>query len=211
MTDTRDPALREAVAVFESESDLQVAIDELLSRGFDRAEISLLASEHAVEQKLGHKYRKVVRLEDDPEAPRTAFVSTESLGDAEGSLIGAPLYVGATGGRRGNPGVGWQPRCRHSRSCCCWRSRRRDRLGPGQLPRQASCASCCRTDRAWRAPALGSHLGRQGRDQRHRNPATAFGQRRPCTQLGGLRAEARGPACRLDCITCRRGGSSYAI
>jgi hypothetical protein len=96
MTDIRDPALREAVAVFESESDLQVAIDELLSRGFDRAEISLLASEHAVEQKLGHKYRRVVQLEDDLEAPRTAFVSTESLGDAEGSLIGAPLYVGAT-------------------------------------------------------------------------------------------------------------------
>lgn len=96
MTDTRDPALREAVAVFERESDLQAAIDELLSHGFDRAEISLLASQQAVEQKLGHKCPKVVQLEDDPEAPRTAFVSTETLGDAEGSLIGGPFYVAAT-------------------------------------------------------------------------------------------------------------------
>jgi len=40
--------VREAVGVFNRSEDLQDAIDELLSSGFDRAELSLLASEHAV-------------------------------------------------------------------------------------------------------------------------------------------------------------------
>lgn len=95
VTDPDAPPIREAVAVFSDESDLQAAIDELLSHGFDRAEISLLASEHAVEQKLGHRYRKVTEMEDDANVPRASYVSRESLGDAEGSLIGAPLYAAA--------------------------------------------------------------------------------------------------------------------
>lgn len=86
--------LREAVAVFEQPESLQEAVDELLSAGFDRAELSLLASEEAVESKLGHRYRKVAELEDDDAVPREAYVSTETRGDAEGALIGSLLYVG---------------------------------------------------------------------------------------------------------------------
>ena len=78
---------------FETADALQEAIDELMSSGFDRAELSLLAAEHAVEEKLGHKYNKVAELEDDPKAARCCYVSTESIGDAEGGLMGAPLYV----------------------------------------------------------------------------------------------------------------------
>ena len=85
----------EAVGVFDDAASLQAAIDELLSTGFNQAEISLLASEHAVEEKLGHAYEKVTELEDDPSTERTAYVSTESRGDAEGGLIGGLLYVGA--------------------------------------------------------------------------------------------------------------------
>ena len=85
----------EAVAVFESADALQDAIDELLSSGFDRAELSLLAAEGAVEEKLGHLYEKVSELEDDDTVPRDAYVSTESVGDAEGGLIGGLMYVGA--------------------------------------------------------------------------------------------------------------------
>lgn len=87
--------IREAVGVFHNSASLQEAIDELLSSGFDRAELSLLAGEHAVEEKLGHRYRKVGELEDDPRVPRTAYVSLESIGDAEGGLIGGLMYVGA--------------------------------------------------------------------------------------------------------------------
>lgn len=87
--------IREAVGVFHDPDSLQEAIDELLSSGFDRAELSLLAGEHAVEEKLGHRYRKVAELEDDPRVPRTAYVSVESIGDAEGGLIGGLMYIGA--------------------------------------------------------------------------------------------------------------------
>lgn len=87
--------VREAVSFFETADALQEAIDELLSSGFDRADLSLLAAEAAVEDKLGHKYRKVAELEDDATVPRQHYVSTESLGDAEGGLIGGLFYVGA--------------------------------------------------------------------------------------------------------------------
>jgi hypothetical protein len=75
---------------------LQDAIDELLSSGFNRAELSLLASEGAVEEQLGHIYEKARELEDDPEVPRSAYVSAESIGAAEGGLFGGLIYVGAT-------------------------------------------------------------------------------------------------------------------
>jgi hypothetical protein len=87
--------VREAVGVFTRPEDLQRAIDELLSSGFDRAELSLLASEGAVEEKLGHRYEKVSALADDPTVPREAYVSAEAIGDAEGGLIGGLMYVGA--------------------------------------------------------------------------------------------------------------------
>lgn len=83
----------EAVGVFEDLETLEGAIDELQSSGFHRAELSLLASEKVVEQELGHLYEKVSELEDDPDAPRTAYVPTETIGDAEGAVIGAFIYV----------------------------------------------------------------------------------------------------------------------
>lgn len=88
-------SIREAVGYFETVEDLEAAIDELESSGFNRAEISLLAAEHAVDEKLGHKYRKVSELEDDPAVPRTFYIPNESVGGAEGALISAPLYLAA--------------------------------------------------------------------------------------------------------------------
>lgn len=87
--------LREAVGIFDNAEALESAVDDLLSSGFNRAEISLLAAEKTVEEKLGHKYSRVQELEDDSRVPRTAFLSTASLGDAEGGLVGGLLYVGA--------------------------------------------------------------------------------------------------------------------
>ena len=96
MTDAKEAdSVREAVAVFDTAQTLQNAIDELLSSGFHRAELSLLASEADVVSKLGHKYRKPGELEDNPSVPRAAYVSTEAVGDGEGALIGALFYVGA--------------------------------------------------------------------------------------------------------------------
>jgi hypothetical protein len=87
---------REAVGIFRSPQGLQDAIDELLRSGFHRAELSLLASEAAVSEKLGHLYTKVDVLADDPDVPRAAYVADEDIGDAEGGIIGGLTYVGAT-------------------------------------------------------------------------------------------------------------------
>jgi hypothetical protein len=85
--------VREAVGYFDTAEALQEAVDALLSSGFDRAELSFLADERTVDQKLGDRYRKVTELEDEASVPRCCYVSTESIGDAEGALIGAPLYL----------------------------------------------------------------------------------------------------------------------
>lgn len=81
--------------MFADSASLEAAADALLSGGFDRAALSLLAAAPAVIAKLGHRYEQVGELEDDPAVPRAAFVSRESLGDAEGGLIGGLAYVGA--------------------------------------------------------------------------------------------------------------------
>lgn len=87
--------VREAVGVFYTSDAFQDAIDDLLSSGFDRSEVSLLASATAVERMLGHAYEKVADVEDDTAVPRCCYVSRESVGDAKGALIGGLLYVGA--------------------------------------------------------------------------------------------------------------------
>lgn len=88
--------LRESVGVFTSASDLHGAIDELLSSGFHRAELSLLAGEDAVNEKLGGGFSDARALEDDPAVPRSAYVSPEAIGDAQGGIVGALAYAGAT-------------------------------------------------------------------------------------------------------------------
>ena len=45
--------LREVVGLFDTVDTLQSAIDDLLTGGFDRSEISLLAEADKVRQKLG--------------------------------------------------------------------------------------------------------------------------------------------------------------
>lgn len=87
--------VREAVGVFDNLVALESAVDALQEAGFNRADLSLLAGEQAVDEHLGHIYSKVEKLEDDPAAPRVAYVARESIGAAEGALMGAPMYIAA--------------------------------------------------------------------------------------------------------------------
>jgi VIT1/CCC1 family predicted Fe2+/Mn2+ transporter len=87
--------VREAVGFFDTEKSLQEAIDDLLSQGFDRAEISVLASVEAIEDKMRGVFDKVSHLEDNAETPRVAYIAKEDIGDAKGAVIGGFLYVGA--------------------------------------------------------------------------------------------------------------------
>ena len=75
--------IREAVAVFDAPETLEGAIFALETRGFDRAAFSVLATEEAVVQKLGHRYEKVTEMEDAPDVPRETFFSRISRLEAE--------------------------------------------------------------------------------------------------------------------------------
>ncbi|MCW5698819.1 MAG: hypothetical protein KIT00_03145 [Rhodospirillales bacterium] len=88
-------SVREAVGVFHDQDSFQAAVDELLESGFDRAELSLLAGDKAVEDKLGHVYQKVAELEDDPSAPRAAYIGRDSIVEGKTGVIGGLAYVGA--------------------------------------------------------------------------------------------------------------------
>lgn len=88
----------EAVGLFHSAREMQSAVDELLSSGFARMDLSVMATEEAIEKKLGHAYTSVRELEDTPDVPTTAFVPRETLGDIEGAVFGAFLYIPATVG-----------------------------------------------------------------------------------------------------------------
>ena len=88
---------REVVGVFQSLDQLQAAIDDLMISGFDRAQISLLASEDAVSEKLGREYLLVSKPEDNPDTPRTEYVSPESRNEAKAALIGGLCYLGVRG------------------------------------------------------------------------------------------------------------------
>jgi hypothetical protein len=85
----------EAVGVFDRFEDLQQAYYDLRTVGFSRHDISLLAREDVLEEKLGRSYWRAEELEDDPRAPRAAFVSEDAIGALEGSIAGGFFYVGS--------------------------------------------------------------------------------------------------------------------
>ncbi len=89
--------VREVVGVFDTLDRLQSTIDDLMVGGFDHAQISLLASEEAVLEKLGPESLPASKLEDNPAAPRTEYVSPESRDKAKAALVGGLFYLGAAG------------------------------------------------------------------------------------------------------------------
>lgn len=84
---------REAVAVLDDVASLESTVDDLKAAGFAEDDISLLAADETVERKLGHLYRRVEELEDDPAAPRTAFVSSKDFSRRERVVMATLTYV----------------------------------------------------------------------------------------------------------------------
>ncbi len=85
----------EAVGVFDSFETLQQAIYDLRMSGFSRADISLLGSKEAMREKLGSAYWRAEDLQDNPDAPRAAFVSEEAIGELEGAISGGFFFLGS--------------------------------------------------------------------------------------------------------------------
>ena len=76
-------------------SELDAAVEELRAAGFARGDISLLATEEAVQKKLGHRYERVEELEDEPDAPRVTYRTPAALGESDDMLIGSLTYLPA--------------------------------------------------------------------------------------------------------------------
>jgi hypothetical protein len=90
--------VREVVGVFADALALEEAIGELLASGFEEPQITLLAGEKAIIEKLGHKYERVEELEDDPKAPRIlyrAFDTKKTVILGTLAAIGAVATAGA--------------------------------------------------------------------------------------------------------------------
>lgn len=87
--------IREVVAVFDDADALDTTVYAHKTRGFDRAAFSLLASEDAVAQKLGHRYQQVSEVEDDPKVPRDTFFSRVSRLEVDYLPAPALASVGA--------------------------------------------------------------------------------------------------------------------
>lgn len=85
----------EAVGVFDSFETLQAAIYDLRMSGFSRYDISLLGDKKAMQEKLGSAYWRSADLEDNPDAPRAAFVSEEAIGELEGAVAGGFFFLGS--------------------------------------------------------------------------------------------------------------------
>jgi hypothetical protein len=89
---------REAVGVFADPEALEAAVSELEISGCGRATLSVLASNEKVKERVGHLYRAVAEIEDDPRAPQTELVSKGSRVGDEAAAVGIPLYIGGAAG-----------------------------------------------------------------------------------------------------------------
>jgi len=66
-----------------------------MAAGFDKSDVSLLASEAAVEEKLGHRYERVQELEDSPDAPRVRYRTLAEFADTERTVISSLTFLPA--------------------------------------------------------------------------------------------------------------------
>lgn len=85
--------VREAVAVFDDVGSMEAAVEDLRAAGFGDDAVSMLAGHDTVAAKLGHRYERVEELEDEPLAPRTAYVSAKEIGARESWVVSSLTYL----------------------------------------------------------------------------------------------------------------------
>lgn len=90
--------VKEAVGVFRDPKALEAAVDELEVSGFDRAAVSVLATDAKATEQIEHFYRTVRDIEDSDRVPRGVFVSRDSRTEGEAAVVGFPIYVGGCAG-----------------------------------------------------------------------------------------------------------------
>jgi hypothetical protein len=105
---TDQAAIREVMAVFDSREAVENAIEDLQSNGFDRTQLSLLASREVVEEQLRHPLTDVRDVADDPATPRSEPLERPDVGNVMGVAVGPPAAFAAlaTAGATGGPLAG---------------------------------------------------------------------------------------------------------
>ena len=96
--DENDGKVKEAVGVFRDDKALEAAVDELEVAGFDRAAMSVLATDAQAKEQVERFYHTVKDIEDNSRAPYNAFVSRDSRIEGEAAAVGLPIYVGGCAG-----------------------------------------------------------------------------------------------------------------
>ncbi|HEY7247980.1 MAG TPA: hypothetical protein VH678_29300 [Xanthobacteraceae bacterium] len=85
---------REAVGVFQSPDALEAAVDALEVSGFDRAAISVLATDAKAKAYVDRFYW----TSGEVETTHAAFVSRDVRTEGEAAAVGIPLYIGGFAG-----------------------------------------------------------------------------------------------------------------
>ena len=93
-----DDRVKEAVGVFRDPNALEAAVDELEVSGFDRAAISVLATDAKATEQVERFYRTVRDIEDSGRVQLGAFVSSNSRTEGKAAVVGIPLYIGGFAG-----------------------------------------------------------------------------------------------------------------
>jgi hypothetical protein len=89
---------KEAVGVFADPDSLERAVDQLELAGFDRAAISVLATDTKMKGRIGHLNQSAAEIADDPRVPRGAFASRDSRSEGEAVAVGVPFQIGGFAG-----------------------------------------------------------------------------------------------------------------
>ena len=85
----------EVVGIFTTIEELDQAVGELFTHGFDQSSLSIPSNEIEIKQKLKRNYKSIADLADNPNVPRTSFQAEENIGIAEGAIISVLIYIGA--------------------------------------------------------------------------------------------------------------------
>lgn len=85
--------LREAVGLFDNETDMQAAVDDLESHGFSNAAISRPVAPDEVEVSLHHSVQNVSELEDDAAVPREAYLDQHTKTERVMVTVLIPVYI----------------------------------------------------------------------------------------------------------------------
>ena len=89
--------VREVVGTASSREELDALVDRLTTSGFDRGDISLMASHDAVVRKLRAIYRDPVEIAEAPDLPRRDLVTRDDVTSVSAVVFGTLVSIGSLG------------------------------------------------------------------------------------------------------------------